>query len=89
MRSGTRPINLLQSKGTQVQKPNRKKQSRPKPRNLNKAFKTCEVGCVNARYRMVTALTSPSSKAQVLSEGVPLLTRGKAYEVSSRLFADA
>ncbi|CAE7238558.1 unnamed protein product, partial [Symbiodinium necroappetens] len=27
--------------------------------------------------------------AEVLSEGVPLLTRGKAYEVSSRLFASA
>jgi len=27
--------------------------------------------------------------AEVLSEGVPLLTRGKAYEVSSRLFESA
>ena len=46
---------------------------------------TCEV----ARTLDTEWFCPSPSKAQVLSEGVPLLTRGKAYEVSSRLFADA
>ena len=31
-------------------------------------------------------MDAENERLQVLSEGVPLLSRGKAYEVSSRLF---